>query len=333
MKKTIILGTETSCDDTSASIVENGKNILSSVVSSQVDFHRKYGGVVPEIASRKHLELINLVYKEALEQAGLIWKDIDSVAVTKGPGLIGALMVGMTAAKAVALSLNIPLVSVNHLEGHIYSVFLHNKQLKPPILCLIVSGGHTSLVIVEKEGSYKEVGRTLDDAAGEAYDKVAKVLGLGYPGGPYIEETAKKGNRESIKLPRAIPEKGNYNFSFSGLKTAVIYYLRDNPNAKKEDVAASFEEAVVDVLTKKAINAAKEFGLNKIAIAGGVSANMYLVKNLQKKASENDLQFFCPSKHLATDNAAMIAGAAFYKFKQGKVSGFNETSVAGLTFT
>lgn len=333
MKKTIILGTETSCDDTSAAIVADGKEILSSVVSSQVDFHRKYGGVVPEIASRKHTELLNLVYKETLEQAGLKWSDIDYAAVTKGPGLIGALMVGMTAAKAVAFSLNIPLVSVNHLEGHIYSVFLQNPQVKPPLLCLIVSGGHTSLVIVEKEGYYKEIGRTLDDAAGEAYDKIAKILGLGYPGGPFIEEAAKKGGRDKIKLPRAMLKKGNYDFSFSGLKTAVIYYLRDNPKTKEEDIAASFEEAVVSVLIKKTINAAKEFGLEKISVAGGVSANKYLVENLREKASENNLEFYSPSKHLATDNAAMIAGAAFYKAKQGKVSDLSEASEAGLSLT
>lgn len=333
MKEMIILGTETSCDETSAAVVANGTKILSSVISSQVDFHRKYGGVVPEVASRKHVELINVAYEEALNQAGLSWDDIDASAVTEGPGLIGALMVGMTSAKALSLSLKIPLINVNHLEGHIFSVFLQNPELITPLMCLVVSGGHTSLIIIKDKGKYIEIGRTLDDAAGEAYDKIAKILGLGYPGGPLIEEEAKKGNRNIIALPRALKEKGNFNFSFSGLKTAVIYYLRDHPETKKEDVAASFEEAVADVLVLKTINAAMQFGLKRIAIAGGVSANNYL-KNKMKEASEkNGFDFFHPSKSLATDNAAMIAAAAYYKYKSGQVSDLSLSSKAGLPLT
>lgn len=329
MEKTVILGIETSCDETSASLVEDGEKILSSIVSSQVDFHKKFGGVVPEVASRKHVELLNYVLDETLKIADFGWDKIKAVAITEGPGLIGALMTGMSAAKAISISLKIPLITVNHLEGHIYSIFLNN-DVKPPLICLIVSGGHTSIVIVNALGDYKEVGSTLDDAAGEAYDKVAKILGLEYPGGPAIEEAAKKGDRKKIKFPRALKEEGNFNFSFSGLKTAVMYYLRDNPQTKKEDIAASFEEAVVDILVEKTIKAADKFKLKRVAIAGGVSANEYLRKKFVSECREKSLEFYHPSKELATDNAAMIAGASYYKFKKGQVSNLDANSKAIL---
>ena len=327
MKK-IILGIETSCDETSISLVADGKNILSNIVSSQVDFHKKYGGVVPEIASRKHVELLSPVYKEALETAGVKKNKISAVAITEGPGLIGALMVGMSAAKAIAMSLKKPLISVNHLEGHIYSVLLENNNLSLPFMCLIASGGHTSIVKINKLGDYNTIGSTLDDAAGEAYDKVAKVLGLSYPGGPEIEKVAKKGNRDIINFPRALRKKDNYDFSFSGLKTAIIYYLRDNKNSNIEDVAASFEEAVVDILSEKLINSALKNNIKKIAITGGVSANSYLRDKVAKRASEKNVEVFFPTINMATDNAAMIAGAAYYKLLSNKYANYKTSSKA-----
>ena len=329
-----ILALETSCDETSAAVVADGSIILSNIISSQVDVHQKFGGVVPEVASRKHLELLNPVVEEALAVAGLEFGDLDAVAVSYGPGLVGALLVGVSAAKAIAFGLDLPLVGVNHIEGHIYANFAVAPDLKFPLLCLVVSGGHTDLVYMERHGCYRVMGKTRDDAAGEAFDKVARTLGLGYPGGPLIERLAEEGNPSSIKLPRAYLEKGSFDFSFSGLKSAVINYLhraeQKHEEVNKADLAASFQSAVADVLVDKTIEAAAQTGVSTILLAGGVAANTWLRADLAGRAGEKALKVNVPPTILCTDNAVMIACAAYYKFLQGAFAPLTLNAVPDL---
>lgn len=329
-----ILALETSCDETSAAVVVDGSRILSNIISSQVDVHKKFGGVVPEVASRKHLELINHVVEESLLEAGLGFEDLDAVAVTYGPGLVGALLVGVSAAKALAYGLDLPLVGVNHIEGHIYANFAVEPGLEFPLICLVVSGGHTDLVHMEKHGSYKVLGKTRDDAAGEAFDKVARTLGLGYPGGPLVECLAGKGDPESIKLPRAYLEKGSLDFSFSGLKSAVINYLHRAGQKQEEvnraDLAAGFQKAVSAVLVDKTIEAALETGVSTILLAGGVAANSRLRADLAVKAGEKSIRVNVPPLILCTDNAAMIGCAAYYKFLRGDLAPLTLNAVPDL---
>lgn len=330
----LILAIETSCDETSAAVVADGSKILSNIISSQVDVHRKFGGVVPEVASRKHLELLNQVVSEALAEAGVGFNDLNAVAVTYGPGLVGALLVGVSAAKAFAYGLDLPLVGVNHLEGHIYANFLVEPGLSFPLLCLVVSGGHTDLVLAEKHGRYRVVGRTRDDAAGEAFDKVARTLGLGYPGGPLIDRLAADGDASAINLPRAYLEKGSLDFSFSGLKSAVINYLhragQRGEEVNKADLAASFQKAVSDVLIDKTLAAARETGVSTILLAGGVASNSGLRACLAESAGRESLRVVIPAPVLCTDNAAMIACAAYYKFLRGAFAPLTLNAVPDL---
>jgi N6-L-threonylcarbamoyladenine synthase len=309
---TTVLGIETSCDETAVAVVRDGREILSSVVSSQVDLHARFGGVVPEIASRAHVELLTPVLAEALVEAGVDESNIDAVAATVGPGLIGALLVGVSAAKALALVWGVPFVGVNHLEAHLLSAFLEEPELELPIVVLLVSGGHTMLVEVQDVGQYKLLGQTIDDAAGEAFDKVARFLGLGYPGGPAIDREAMRGNPEAIRFPRAMVEDG-LDFSFSGIKTSVINHVRKHPDVATPDVCASFQEAVVDVLITKARRAAKDVGAKGMALAGGVAANSLLRERLLDACSEDEMHAFLPSRAMCTDNAAMIAATGFHR--------------------
>ncbi len=316
----LILGIDTSCDDTSASVVEDGRRILSNIVSSQHEIHRKYGGIVPELASRRHIEMIWPVVDEALSKAQAGLEDISAIAVCYGPGLIGSLLVGVCFAKSLSYVYNIPMVAVNHLEGHIVSSFLAEPEPQFPFLALIVSGGHTCLYRAEGFGVYKELGRTRDDAGGEAYDKVAKLLGLGYPGGPIIEKAAEKGNPRAIKFPRAFL-KDSFDFSFSGLKTAVkIEVEKLKTSMLINDIAASFQSAVIDVLIEKTISAAKKEELKRVILTGGVAANIALRENIVKIAEEENIKVYLPPRHLCTDNGAMIASAGFYHFKAGKLA-------------
>ena len=313
----LILGIDTSCDDTSASVVEDGTKIVSNIVSSQNEIHKKYGGIVPELASRRHIEMILPVVDEALHNANVRLEDISAIAVCHGPGLIGALLVGVCFAKSLACVYKIPLIAVNHLEGHIFSIFLENPALEFSFIALVVSGGHTNLYRVDGFGKYTELGRTRDDAAGEAFDKVAKLLGTGYPGGPFIDTMSEKGNPGAISFPRPFI-RGGLDFSFSGLKTAVLTHIKKNPQSKKEDIAASFQAAVVEVLVKKAIEAARTHNLDKIALAGGVSANRALREEITKRAKEEGVRIYLTPPSLCTDNAAMIASAGFHHFRHGK---------------
>ncbi len=333
-KDCLILGIETSCDETAAAVVKNGRQILSNVIYSQIATHTLYGGVVPEIASRKHIEKINQVVSEALKQAGTELSDLSAVGVTYGPGLVGPLLVGVSFAKALSFASGLPLVGVHHIEGHIAANYIENQDLEPPFLCLIVSGGHTHLVRVEGYGRYEIIGRTMDDAAGEAYDKVARAIGLGYPGGPKIDEAAKSGNPEAIYFPRAKVAENEYNFSFSGLKSAVLNYL-NSCEMKKEsfcqaDVAASFQAAVVDVLTEHSVRAIRETNSRIFAIAGGVASNSALRASLEKKCEELGVSFYRPSPILCTDNGAMIASAAYYEFREGRRAGLDLNAVPNL---
>ncbi|NTU42900.1 MAG: tRNA (adenosine(37)-N6)-threonylcarbamoyltransferase complex transferase subunit TsaD [Nitrospirales bacterium] len=317
-----ILGIDTSCDDTSAAVVEKGELILSNVVSSQSEIHRKYGGIVPELASRRHMEMIRPVVHEALEIAGTSLKGLDAIAVCYGPGLIGSLLIGCGYAKAVAYAGGIPLVAVNHLEGHIFSVFLEERKPDFPFLSLVVSGGHTSLYIIKDFGIYEELGRTRDDAAGEAYDKVSKLLGLGYPGGPLIDKLAKEGDPKAFDFPRAyVPE--SFDFSFSGLKTAVrnAVQKREITEGLIRDVSASFQASVVDVLVRKVEWAIVKMGIRQITLSGGVSANSGLRQRMAEMAAERDVELFLPSISLCTDNAAMIAAAGYRRFIAGERAG------------
>jgi len=310
-----ILGIETSCDETAAAVVEDGRRVLSSVVASQVDLHARFGGVVPEIASRAHVELITAVIAEALIEAGVLdVTELDAVAACHGPGLAGALLVGVSAAKALALSTGLPYVQVNHLEAHLYAAWLEEPDLEPPLAVLIVSGGHTLLVVMEGHGHYRVLGQTVDDAAGEAFDKVARFLGLGYPGGPAIDGLAAKGDPTAIPFPRAMVDDG-YDFSFSGLKTAVINYVRKHPDADVADVVASFQEAVVDVLVTKLVGAAAEAGTPTLVIGGGVAANSRLRARLLAAAEATGRRAFLPPPALCTDNGAMIAATAWWRLR------------------
>ncbi len=322
MKKDLLtLAIESSCDETSVAIVKNGREVLSNIISSQVDLHKKFGGVVPEVASRKHVENISYVIKEALDESNVTLKDVDMIGVTYGPGLVGAVLVGLSTAKALAYSLEKPLVGVNHIEGHIYANFIEYKDLEPPFICLIVSGGHTHLVYMKDYGVYEVLGRTRDDAAGEAFDKIARALGLGYPGGPIIDKLSKSGNKEAINFPRPCIEEDSLDFSFSGLKSSVLNYLNSSRQKGKEiiieDVAASFQQAVIDVLAEKTIIAAKRYSVDKVVIAGGVAANSGLRKLLLDKCKENGIELKYPSLKLCTDNAAMIGCVAYYDYIKG----------------
>ncbi|MEA3055466.1 MAG: tRNA N6-adenosine threonylcarbamoyltransferase [Actinomycetota bacterium] len=312
---TTILGIETSCDETAAAVVTGGLDIRSSVVSSQVDLHARFGGVVPEIASRAHVELLTPVVAEALVEAGVDNGGIDAVAATIGPGLIGSLLVGVSAAKALALVWDVPFIGVNHLEAHFYASFLEDPTLEPPMVVLLVSGGHTMLVRFDDHGRYAVLGSTIDDAAGEAFDKVARYLGLGYPGGPAIDREATKGDPEAIAFPRSMIDSDNLDFSFSGLKTSVINHVRKHPDVRTEDVAASFQAAVVDVLLAKAKRAALENGAKGLCLGGGVAANSLLRERFLDTCTEIGVHGFLPSRAMCTDNAAMVASAAWFRLR------------------
>jgi N6-L-threonylcarbamoyladenine synthase len=310
----MILGIETSCDETAAAVLNGPRSVLSSVVSSQVDLHARYGGVVPEIASRAHVELLTPVIAQALVEAGVADKQIDAVAATVGPGLVGSLLVGVSAAKALALVWDVPFVAVNHLEAHLYASFLEDPDIELPVVVLLVSGGHTMLVSMEGHGRYRMLGSTIDDAAGEAFDKVARYLGLGYPGGPAIDRLSMEGDPEAIRFPRAMMDTG-FDFSFSGLKTSVVNHVRRHPDVSTADVAASFQQAVVDVLVAKARRAAKEIGAKGMCLGGGVAANSLLRERFLDACMADDLHPFLPSRAMCTDNAAMVAAAAWYRVR------------------
>jgi N6-L-threonylcarbamoyladenine synthase len=310
----LVLGIETSCDETAAAVVAHGDEVRSSVVSSQIDLHAEFGGVVPEIASRSHVELLTPVVADALVEAGVNGRDVAAVAATVGPGLVGALLVGVSAAKALALVWDVPFVGVNHLEAHLYAALLEAPELEPPLVFLLVSGGHTMLVVMEGHGRYRVLGSTVDDAAGEAFDKVARHLGLGYPGGPIIDQLAQQGDPEAIAFPRAMPGD-NLDFSFSGLKTAVVNHVRKHPEAAVEDVAASFQEAVVDVLVTKARRAADQVGAKALALGGGVAANSRLREAFLAASAEDGRPGFVPSRAMCTDNAAMVASCGWYRWQ------------------
>lgn len=328
-----ILAIETSCDETAAAVIRNGREVLSNAISSQIPLHEKFGGVVPEVASRMHVEKMNPIVQEALDTANVTFKDIDAVAVTYGPGLIGALLVGLAEAKAIAYALRVPLIGVHHIEGHISANYIEH-DLKPPFLCMVVSGGHSHLVKVEDYGKYIILGRTRDDAVGEAYDKVARSIGLGYPGGPKIDALAKEGNKEAIDFPRAWLEEGSYDFSFSGVKSAVLNYLNKmkmrGEAINPADVAASFQEAVVDVIVEKTMRAAEQEGLSNIAMAGGVASNSRLREAMGEAAKNKGFQLFYPSPIFCTDNAAMIGVAAYYDYQKGIQHGMDLNGVSNL---
>ena len=333
-KEIKILAIESSCDETAAAVVVNGRDVRSNVISSQIALHTLYGGVVPEIASRKHIEKINQVIEQALSDASVTLDDIDAIGVTYGPGLVGALLVGVAEAKAISYAKNIPLVGVHHIEGHISANYIENKELEPPFLCLVVSGGHTHLVKVLDYGKYEILGRTRDDAAGEAFDKVARAIGLGYPGGPKIEKVSHEGNPYAMEFPRAKIEDGPYDFSFSGLKSAVLNYI-NGCNMKgievvQADVAASFQKAVTDVLVGNAMKAIDEFKMDKFAIAGGVASNGTLREAMREACEKKGVKFYHPSPIFCTDNAAMIGVAAYYDFLAGKRDGLDLNAIPNL---
>lgn len=334
MKDILILAIESSCDETAASVVKNGREVLSNVISSQIELHKLYGGVVPEIASRKHIEKINQVIEEALEVANVTLDDLDAIGVTYGPGLVGALLVGVAEAKAIAYAKNLPLVGVHHIEGHISANYIENLELEPPFICLVVSGGHTHLVCVKDYGKYEIIGRTRDDAAGEAFDKVARAIGLGYPGGPKIDKLSKEGNADAIVFPKAHITDAPYDFSFSGVKSAVLNYINGCKMKGEEynnaDIAASFQKAVTDVLVENAVRAVKEYGLNKFAIAGGVASNSTLRAAMREACEKNDVEFYHPSPIYCTDNAAMIGVAAYYEYINGTRHGWDLNAVPNL---
>ena len=329
-----ILAIESSCDETAAAVVKNGREVLSNIISSQIALHTLYGGVVPEIASRKHIEKINQVIEAALAEAKMTLEDMTAVAVTYGPGLVGALLVGVAEAKAIAYGAKKPLVGVHHIEGHVSANFIEHPDLEPPFVCLIVSGGHTHLVIVRDYGEFEIIGRTMDDAAGEAFDKVARAVGLGYHGGPKVDRAAKEGNPHAIEFPRARVGGSEYDFSFSGMKSAVLNYI-NQAQMKGEaisvpDLCASFQNAVVDVLVSRAVAAAKEFGYDKLAIAGGVASNSALREGMRKACEREGLKLYYPSPIYCTDNAAMIGAAAYYEYINGARAGWDLNAVPNL---
>ncbi len=333
MEEIKVLAIETSCDETAAAVVVNGREVRSNVIATQIDLHTQYGGVVPEIASRMHVEKINLVIKEALEKADLTLEEIDVIGVTYGPGLVGALLVGVVAAKALAFTKNKPLVGVHHIEGHIAANYIEHKELEPPFLCLVVSGGHTHLVHVKDYKEYEIIGKTRDDAAGEAYDKVARAIGLPYPGGPKIDALSQEGNRDAIKFPKAMLGEG-YDFSFSGVKSSVLNYV-NSAKMKEEplnvaDIAASFQHSVVDVLVSKTIALAKEKNIDKIALAGGVASNKGLRAAMDEACEANQFKLYYPSPLLCTDNAAMIGSAAYYEYQSGSLADMSLNAVPNL---
>ena len=329
-----ILAIETSCDETAAAVVENGRKVLSNVIFSQISLHTLYGGVVPEIASRKHIEKINQVITEALNQADKTLDEIDAIGVTYGPGLVGALLVGVAEAKSISYAKKLPLIGVHHIEGHISANYIENPDLEPPFLCLVVSGGHTHLVKVNDYGKYEILGRTVDDAAGEAFDKVARAIGLGYPGGPKIEQISHKGNPDAIAFPRAHVAEAAYHFSFSGMKSAALNYLNNcrmqGIEIAQADVAASFQKAVIDVLLGTIKKALDETGIQTFALAGGVASNGTLRKAVKEALDRRGVAFYCPSPILCTDNAAMIGAAAYYDYMAGKRSGLDLNAVPNL---
>ena len=334
LKNVAILGIETSCDETSAAVVVNGRTILSNVISSQVDLHSKFGGVVPEIASRKHVELVLPVINQALEEACIEAADVDAVGVTYGPGLVGALLVGLSAAKGIAYVLKKPLIGVHHIEGHIAANYLENQLLEPPFTCLVASGGHSHIVYVRDFDSFEIMGQTRDDAAGEAFDKIARAIGLGYPGGPLIDKTSANGNSKAMDFPRVYFHDGSLDFSFSGLKTAVLNYLNNMEQKGEEivveDLCASFQQAVVDVLVKNTIDAALTKKTDKIALAGGVAANSLLRSSMKEAAGKKGMEVYYPKPVLCTDNAAMIAGAAYFGYKSGNMADLCLNAIPGL---
>ena len=333
-KDVYILAIESSCDETAAAVIKNGREVCSNIIFSQIELHKLYGGVVPEIASRKHIEKINQVIEEALSVAEVGLEDLDAIAVTYGPGLVGALLVGVAEAKAIAYAVNKPLVGVHHIEGHIAANYIENLDLEPPFMCLVVSGGHTHLVKVLDYDQFEIVGRTRDDAAGEAFDKVARAIGLGYPGGPKVDALAKEGNKEAIVFPRAKVDGNEYDFSFSGLKSAVLNYLNQcemkQIQVNNADVAASFQYAVIDVLTTHAIKATKEMGMDKLAVAGGVASNSSLRESLKNACEKEGITFYHPSPLYCTDNAAMIGVAGYYAYKNGVRHGLDLNAVPNL---
>ena len=329
-----ILAIESSCDETAAAVVQDGRKVLSNIISSQIEIHKLYGGVVPEIASRKHIEKVIQVVDEALKEASLTMEEIDAVAVTYGPGLVGALLVGVSAAKSIAFAYNKTLIGVHHIEGHISANYIENEELEPPFLCLVVSGGHTNLVIVKDYGEYEVLGKTRDDAAGEAFDKVARAIGLGYPGGPKIQKISEEGNKDAIAFPRAKVADNPFDFSFSGLKSSVLNYINScemkGEEINKADIAASFQEAVVDVLVSHTIEGAKQLGFKKIAMAGGVASNTVLREEMKEACERRGFKFYHPSPILCTDNAAMIGAAAYYDYKKGLISDLTLNAVPSL---
>lgn len=333
-KDIIILAIESSCDETAAAVVRNGREILSNVISSQIDLHKLYGGVVPEIASRKHIEKINQVVEEALETANISLDDADAIGVTYGPGLVGALLVGVSEAKAISYAKGIPLVGVHHIEGHIAANYIEHKDLEPPFLCLIVSGGHTHLVIVKDYGEFEILGRTRDDAAGEAFDKVARAIGLGYPGGPKIDKLSFEGNEDAVAFPRAKVNDAPYDFSFSGVKSAVLNYINKAKMTGEEivnaDLAASFQKAVVNVLVDNTLRAAKDYNISKIAMAGGVASNEHLRQAMKDACQKQGRRLYYPSPVFCTDNAAMIGTAAYYEYLRGRRDGLDLNAVSNL---
>jgi len=330
----LILAIESSCDETAAAVVKNGREILSNVISSQIALHTLYGGVVPEIASRKHIEKINYVIQEALDRADVTLKDLDAVGVTYGPGLVGALLVGVAEAKAISYAAKLPLIGIHHIEGHISANYIENQELEPPFICLVVSGGHTHLVVVRDYGIYEIIGRTRDDAAGEAFDKVARAIGLGYPGGPKIDKVSKEGNPNAIYFPRAKVENAPYDFSFSGVKSAVLNHINGCKMRGEEivqaDIAASFQKAVCDVLVAHAMEAVEDYGISKLALAGGVASNSALRQMMEEACAAGKVTLYRPSPIYCTDNAAMIGTAAYYEYRKGVRHGLDLNAVPNL---
>lgn len=325
----VVLAIETSCDETSVAIVRGGVDVLANVVSSQVEIHARFGGVVPEVASRAHLEMLEIVVLQAIEESGLDQTQIHAVAATHGPGLIGALLIGVSAAKALALAWNVPYVGVNHMEGHLFATFLERPDLKPPLVVLLVSGGHTMIVHLEELGRYRILGSTIDDAAGEAFDKVARYLGLGYPGGPVVDELARQGDRNVIRFPRGLIGEG-LDFSFSGMKTSVVNYVRKHRDADNADLCAGFQEAVVDVLVTKTMRAADGVEANGVCLGGGVAANSRLRERFAEEALARGLDCLIPDRAYCTDNAAMIAAAGHWRLTVDGPTGLDDGAIPNL---